>query len=247
MKKINLNFFCVGICVKIINDFIMINVVRYNDISDHKKVIETRLPGGTIQFQDIIIGIKNIQNRIGLRADSVEYLYDLINEVAESFDSKISEMPSETNAEKIEIRKIFVASLNSIGEAIENFPGVNDSKISIIENAIKDATLRRELRFECNVTEFDSAAQCGFVKRGEHVQYPFLVLGSDAPDEYSGSADEDIESSYFESLSNLNSTLYPAHKVFLSNAINLFVQIYERDEKVAFIVSQARNFLKPAN
>ncbi|MCX6754401.1 MAG: hypothetical protein NTU81_01050 [Candidatus Nomurabacteria bacterium] len=179
----------------------------------------------------------------------MDYLFDLINGVSESFDSKTSKMSNKTNSEKIAIRDMFVSSLIEIEEAIVNFPGIDERKITIIEDSIKEATLRRELQYECNITEFESPAQCGFVKRGEHFQYPFLVLNSNAPDEYSGSADEDIESSYFESLTNLiNGNIYLPHKVFLSNAINLFFQISERTDNMAEVVLlQAKDFLKPAN
>lgn len=249
MKRVNLNFFTAGVCVKVIESDVKIHVVLYFDSSEHKKKFEVRLPGGTIQCSDIPKGLRKVQKRVGLSDEVIENFEEFVEEVVNTYDLKVLGLPNKTNSERIVIREIFVNSLIQIEEYLNFLPKLTDYHRTIIEDAIKEETLRRELRTECGINSYQSAVENGFVKRGEHFQYPFLVLGSDAPDEYRGSADPDIEKSYDELLSNLdNGNMYPPHKTLMLNALNLFLQIYEKDPAMSpAIIEKVKAFLKPAN
>ena len=58
MSIINFNYFTAGTCVRFVEGEIQVLIVHYYDSSDHKQRDEIRLPGGTVQFCDIIFAIE---------------------------------------------------------------------------------------------------------------------------------------------------------------------------------------------
>lgn len=239
------NFFTSGTCVKYVGNQIMILIVHYFDSSDHKGTHEWRLSGGTIQFDDILTGLEKSIRRIGLDNEKFLWLKDAVRNLISEHRKKVDGMPNKTNYEKIAIRNEFVNYLNLISEVIE--PVVYKSEhIKIIENETKLATLRRELMEETATTYFQDAIECGFLERfAGHIQYPFLVLGSDAPEKYTGSSDPDIEWSEWHPLSEVCDNLYKNHRPFLNNTLSSLEMIlnYEKDKQV--FVDQIKACLKP--
>lgn len=253
LQKPSFNYFCSGVCMKYIgtdlNELALL-VVEYNDHPLNHGPSQTRIPGGTIQFEDIINAIVTAGPRTTLSSDHLVWIKQTAEKIANECDTKIASMLSNTREEKFALRAVFTNALTDIEDAFYSLQ-LSEKDIKIIEDASKEATLRRELKAECAVTTWGGAVQCGYLKRGEHFQYPYLVTGSDAPDTYEGSPDDDILKSYFMPLDELFADpkiLYKNHVPFLNNALSTFMHIltYEKEHK-AKLIEKIKEYLKPTN
>jgi hypothetical protein len=158
-----------------------------------------------------------------------------IKKISNDYISTISIMPSVNNDQKKAIREVFLKAIDKAEEYIESLVYGTD-KIRILENACKNQTLKRELSEECATVSCSDPIECGFTKRGEHFQYPFLILESDTPDEYSGSSDPDIKESRFIPVEEVKSSLYKNHLPFLNNTLSQLAQIWSYDSTKAHLV-----------
>ncbi len=227
---IQLDFFTAGTCVKINGD-LKILVVHYFDESDHKQVHEYRLPGGTIQFSDITAAVNKLgAEKLKIDQAMVEFIVSEITEISDKMEAKVSKMPARSNEEKKARRDLFVDSLKKARTVIETYVHYDQHKV--LQREVKLATLSRELGEECAMSHFTDAIDCGEMSRGEHKQYPFLVLGSDAPDNYKGSPDPDVVESLHMGVEQLYQLIYRNHKPFLNNTLSTLAQIwaYEPDK-----------------
>ncbi len=228
---LSLNYFTAGTCVKIVKGKLQVLLVLYYDDSDHKKVHEYRLPGGTIQISDVITTIEKLGDKLHLSEQQYNFLIMKIEELSEKTEAKISSMPSITNDQKVQRRILFVEALKKI-EAIliQTLPTL--SELKLFQRTVKLVTLKRELEQECAVINFSDAVECGNAQRGEHTQYPYLVLDPDAPDSYKGGSDKDIVESMFMDIEEACSLIYKYHKMFLNNTLSRLSHIlgYEKDK-----------------
>ncbi len=228
---VRLNYFTSGACVKIVDGELKILVVHYYDDSDHKKVHEYRLPGGTIQFIDIVSTIQRLGPKLNLLPAQYSSLISRIEELSRQTENKINLMQDNTNEQKVNRRNLFVEALKK-AEAIliKVLPTLTELKL--FQREVQLTTLRRELEQECAVATFTDAIDCGHAQRGEHTQYPYLILGADAPDSYKGGSDKDIVESLFMTLDEVCINIYKYHRLFLSNALSKLSHIwgYEKDK-----------------
>lgn len=231
---IQLDFFTAGTCVKL-NGELKILVVHYFDESDHKKTHEYRLPGGTIQFGDITTAVNKLgAEKLKVEPVMVDFIVNEIKEIAGKMEAKVSKMSATTNDEKKARRDLFVDSLKKAQKVLETYVQYDQHKA--LQREVKLATLSRELQEECAVSHFKDAVDCGEMSRGEHKQYPFLVLGSDAPDTYTGSPDPDVKESLHMGIDQLYEVIYRNHKPFLNNALSTLAQVWAYEpEKAAYV------------
>lgn len=238
---IQLDFFTAGTCVKINGD-LKILVVHYFDESDHKQVHEYRLPGGTIQFSDITTAIQKLgSEKLKIEQAMIEFIINEINEISDKMEAKVSKIPARSNEEKKARRDLFVDSLKKAQKILETYVQYDQHKA--LQREVKLATLSRELGEECAVSHFIDAIDCGEMSRGEHKQYPFLVLGSDAPDNYKGSPDPDVMESLHLTPEELYKVIYRNHKPFLNNALSTLAQIWAYEKDKAIFVEQIEKCL----
>jgi hypothetical protein len=249
MKKVSFNFFTAGVCVKEIRNDLMVFVVLYNNFGygDRHQI---RLPGGSIQFIDIIEGIKEVSSIIKLSKEKLDWIVDIIQDITDRFDQKFSNMPTRTIKDKLARKDVFTSHFSEAEESINSLVDsglMKENCIEIIENAVKLKTLRRELRTEGGVTTFNQAIECGRNIKGKHTQYAYLVLDSDAPDKFDGSADDDIEAAFQWKLSRLKDTLFNNHRDFLFSALARWLSINKHNVTKRGIIEKVEEFLKPAN
>lgn len=240
--KINLNYFTSGTLVKVIKNVINVLVVLYYDHSDHKKNEEIRLPGGTFQFIDLLSALEEVGQRIGLSFEKNSWLTQEIRKISDRYVSTISTMPSTNNAQKMAIREVFLRAVKQAEDHVESVV-YGSEKIRILQNECKLQTLKRELGEECATVSCVDPTECGFTKRGEHFQFPYLVMESDTPDEYNGSSDPDIKESRFIPLSEMKDILYKNHQPFLNNTLSQLSQIWSYDKDMSKFVVELNTCL----
>ena len=167
-----------------------------------------------------------------------------IQKISDDFDKEKSEMPANSNSEKVLIREKFVAGLNLVSELVESVV-FKKEHLNLIEYKSRLETLTRELGEETAITKFCDAIECGLIKKGEHFQIPFLVTESDAPDRYEGSPDEDIEFSEYYPLEKACNELVKNHRNFLFNALSTLKQIISYDQDKKKFIKKIDFCLKP--
>lgn len=242
---INLNFFTAGVCPKVTDDGVLkLLVVNYYDDSDHKKIREYRFPGGTIQFTDVLFTLEKLgSQKLGLTEHKFNFLTLKLSEIAEEAEKRIVKMPQENNEQKIKRRTAFIEFLKKAQDMlIRELPSL--SELKIFQREVQLTTLRRELEQEAAVEGFSDAVQCGFAQRGEHTQYPYLVLNCEAPDSYQGGSDKDIEGSSFVSLKDVCEKISRHHKSFLNNTLSMLAQIWAFDKDKSVFVKDIDQCLK---
>ena len=221
--------------VKVINGVINVLIVQYYDHSDHKKNEEIRLPGGTFQFIDLINALEQVAKRIGLSFEKKVWLSEEVTKISNVYISTITDMPSSNNTQKIAIREVFLKAVSKAEEFVESVV-YGTEKIRILQNECKSQTLKRELAEECATSTCSDPIECGFTKRGEHFQFPYLVMESDTPDEYSGSSDGDVKESRFMPVAEVKGLLYKNHQPFLNNTLSQLLQIWTYDKDKSGLV-----------
>lgn len=236
--RANFNYFTAGTCVRLIEGEIKILIVHYHDVSDHKNVHEIRLPGGTVQFVDIL----NVINEFipVFSPNKYSWAIEEIIKITESFEAERLKMPSSSDFEKKEIRTKFVDALDGISEVVD-YLLLSDKQIEKIQCAAHEKTLRRELQEECAITFISNVIECGYSLRGKHTQHQILVLGDDAPDFYKGK-DADIESSEFMLLSELVTKLYANHSIFLRNTLSGLIEHIKDDPSMQIYVKKIKDY-----
>ncbi len=243
--KPHFNYFTSGIVPKVIDSKIHILVTDYFDSSDHKQKMEIRIPGGTVQIVDILKGFQKVSPKLKLSNDKKIWIEQQIKDISSSYVYTVKYMPANTNREKKEIRDIFEKALEEIADSVDSLC-LSDQEIRMIERSCKRATLERELLEECATAEFSEEFECDCIVRNEkHFQYPYLILKSDTPDEYTGSSDPDVKKSYFMDLEKLCNELYLPHRPFLRNAINKWSFVLEHEEGNQKLIDQINRCLQP--
>jgi hypothetical protein len=209
-------------------------VVLYLEKSDHKSGRkEIRLPGGTVQFVDITNGVKSSADRLKMPADKLNWLLAEINRISNYFSKTTESMPANSNADKLAIREIFVNCLSQASDAIASVL-TDESHVNIVESECRLQTLKRELADECAVGEYGNPVESGMVNRKGHIQIPYLIMDSDAPDMYRGSSDDDILESTFMPVNKVYEVLFQNHKPFLNSTLNklAFIWSYDSEKKI---------------
>lgn len=237
------NHFAAGACVKVIDRQVNILVVSYYDSSDHKKINEIRLPGGTIQCVDILTALEKTKNRNGLSLERYSWIYSYVEEINRSFRAKTDGMPKNSNFEKIQVRNEFTVSMSKIEEAFDSL-FLSEPNTKMIQRESIVATLNRELEEETATTKYSAAIASGFMERKGHFQYPYLILDSDAPDSYEGSSDPDIKESFYMPLLEVKEALFKNHIPFLRNALTEYCKVLIHQEGSQSIIEEIDLILK---
>jgi hypothetical protein len=222
---VHLNYFTAGVCVKIIDSKPYVMIVHYYDKSEHKNVKEIRIPGGTVSMSDIHSAISKNADNLKINKDHADWLLSQISTADEKFKEYQNHIRIENDRDRKILRSVFGSLLESVEEAIDSFMLSEDQEKKILLLCQKE-TLKRELELEIACTSFVDMIPVGYLKRKDgHIQYPFLVLGSDAPDSYEGSSDSDIKKSNYLPLWEVQNLLYLNHRPFLHNAMKEWKKI----------------------
>ncbi len=211
------NFASIGVSIRKLAEKVEVLVVNY--FNDENR-IEIRFPAGTVQLMDICKALEWFieKNNLALTMHPLLWLTSEVMDFSKEFDVQVNSCSS--RHQKNLLLESYLSKILDKLLALD----LSEEEVDSILYKCRIITLEREAEQETDAFEFGKWVQASTSLLGTHEKCCYVSLETKAPDFYQGSADEDIESSYWIPIENVESKISKKHLNYFYSSIKKAVE-----------------------